>query len=68
MANEDKVSSERRVRIHFAQTAKGAVQLDVTVEAETAEAASALLEEGLNALQQKVAERGLAIAGKEGAA
>ena len=64
----DEMSSERRVRIHFSQSAKGAVQLDVTAEAETAELASTLLEEGLNALQEKVAARGLSIAGKEGAA
>jgi hypothetical protein len=67
MGDEEKINSERRVRIHFAQTAKGAVQLDVTAEAETAEVASALLEGGLNALQQKIADRGLTIAGKDAA-
>ena len=60
----DEFSKERRVRIHFSQTAKGAVTLDVTSEAESVEMAASNLQQGLVALEGEIEKRGLKTADK----
>jgi hypothetical protein len=56
--------SVKRCRIHFTQSSKGSVPLDVTGEAETVEEAAALMNGGLVELEKAVAIRGLKTADK----
>ena len=51
--------SVNRCRIHFEQNSKGAVALDVTGEAATAEEASELMHKGLVELENAIRARGL---------
>jgi hypothetical protein len=52
-------ASVNRCRIHFEQNSKGAVQRDVTGEAETSAEAAKLMNEGLVELELAIARRGL---------
>lgn len=65
MADENEFGKERRIRIHFSQGSKGAVQLDVTSEAETVEAATEGLSKGLITLEAEIEKRGLKTADKQ---
>jgi hypothetical protein len=62
------IASETRVRLNASQTAKGAVQLDVTTEAPTVEKARELFGQAVDVLMAEIKLRGLLIAGKEGTA
>jgi hypothetical protein len=62
------LQSETRVRLNASQTAKGAIQLDVTAEAPTVEKARELLGQAIDALVQEVKQRGFALAGPGAAA
>lgn len=54
------MNEETRVRIGAKQTAKGAIQLDITAEAPTVDKAGTLLGEAIDRLVKEVKERGLA--------
>jgi hypothetical protein len=62
------IASETRVRMNASQTAKGAVQLDISTEAPTVEKARELFGQAIDALMAEIKARGLMIAGKESAA
>jgi hypothetical protein len=58
------IASETRVRLNASQTAKGAVQLDVTTEAPTVEKARELFGQAIDALVKEVESRGFALTNK----
>ncbi|HXK36403.1 MAG TPA: hypothetical protein VJ553_02380 [Candidatus Paceibacterota bacterium] len=62
------VAQETRVRLNASQTAKGAVQLDITTEAPTVEKARELFGQAIDALTEEVKRRGFALAGPGAAA
>ena len=55
------MTEETRVRIGAKQTAKGAVQFDVTAEAPTVDEAAVLLEGALKKVVEKTREAGLTL-------
>ncbi|KKK68233.1 hypothetical protein LCGC14_2946110 [marine sediment metagenome] len=57
----DGVNTETRVRMGGKQTAKGAIQLDLTVEAPTVDKAAELLSRALDELTAIVLEKGFDI-------
>lgn len=52
-------SQETRVRFGVKQTAKGAIQLDVTSEAPTVEEAGILLDQGIKRLREELKRNNL---------
>ena len=56
------INEETRVRIGAKQTAKGAIQLDITAEAPTVEKAGELLDGAIKELIAKVRDNGLSLA------
>ena len=52
------MNEETRVRMGAKQTAKGAIQLDVTAEAPTVDRAGALLGEAITRLVKEVKDQG----------
>lgn len=58
------VAQETRVRMNASQTAKGAIQLEVTAEAPTVEKARDLLGQAIDALTKEVESRGFALTNK----
>ena len=58
----EEVGGETRVRIGAKQTAKGAIQMDITAEAPTVEKARELLGQAIDALTAEVEARGLSTA------
>ena len=56
------IGQETRVRMGAKQTAKGAIQLDLTAEAPTVEKARELLGDAIDALTDEVQKRGLSLA------
>lgn len=57
---------ETRVRLNASQTAKGAIQLDITTEASTVEQARELFGQAIDALTKEVESRGFALTSKSG--
>lgn len=55
------MNEETRVRMNASQTAKGAIQLEVTAEAPTVEKARELMGAALDALTDEVKKRGLTL-------
>lgn len=58
-------TNEPRVRINVKQTAKGAVQFDITAETTTPEESAKLLGEAIDKTKQLVSDRGLTLATSE---
>jgi hypothetical protein len=57
----EEIKEETRVRMNVSQTAKGAIQLEVTAEAPTVAKARELLGTAINALTEEVKKRGLTL-------
>ena len=56
------MDEETRVRMAVKQTAKGAIQIDLTAEAPTVEKATELLSKAFDSMVETVHEKGLVLA------
>lgn len=54
-----------RVRLNFAQTAKGLGQMDITAEAPTVEESSKMMRESIDEMRKIFDEKGIKEAGRE---